>query len=221
LSVDEISDRLYGLPAAEFVSARDAAARELRQAGLRAEAESVKELRKPTAAAAATNRLVRERRREVEAFLAAAKTWREAQVGQGDVRAAGARERALLEQLVDAGGEGVRQSLQAAAVDSGAAQELLAGRLERELEPRGFGTLTADLPPAAARKPRPPSAAATKKAPDGRRAREKLADAKRTLAAAEAEARRAKRQWQSAEAEVQRARKAVEKAQADLERVRH
>ena len=71
-TIDETIDRLYGLPLAEFTGARNAAASELRKAGRREAADQVKALRKPTAAAAAVNRLVREHRSEVEQFLRAA-----------------------------------------------------------------------------------------------------------------------------------------------------
>jgi hypothetical protein len=206
VNLDGTVDRLYGLPATEFVAARDDAVRELRQAGHRAEAEQIKDLRKPTAAAAAVNRLVRERRGEVEGLLAAAKALREAQFGGGDVAVASARERESMERLVKVGGEPVRQSLQAAVVDSEAAQELLAGRLVRELEPRGFGTLVTDVPqtgrrrPAAGRQARAPE----KKGVD-QRAREELSEAKRAL--------------DSAEADLRRAQEAVAKARAELSRL--
>src|SRR5438270_1978212 len=72
LDFQDIADRLYGLPVEEFTHARNEAAAELRKAGRRDEAERIKALRKPTAAAAAVNRLVHEHRADVEKFLAAA-----------------------------------------------------------------------------------------------------------------------------------------------------
>src|SRR2546421_685211 len=78
VAADEIIDGLYGLPLGEFTRARNEAAGELRRAGRREEAEQVKALRKPTVAAAAVNLLVREHRREVEEFLGAAATLRDA-----------------------------------------------------------------------------------------------------------------------------------------------
>ena len=99
-------------------------------------------LRKPTAAAAAVNRLVREQAADVDAFLAAAAALRDAQLKEtGDLESATERERELLEGLVRSGGDHVRQSLRAAAVDEEAARQLRQGRLESALEPRGFGTL--------------------------------------------------------------------------------
>ena len=105
-AVADIVDRLYGLPLAEFTGARNAATRELRKAGRREAAEQVKALRKPSAAAAAVNRLVREHRGEVEQFLRAAAALRDAQVaGKGDPAAAARQEHEELERLTSLGGE--------------------------------------------------------------------------------------------------------------------
>ena len=98
------------------------------------------------------NRLVREHPGEVEQFLRAAAALRDAQfAGKGDRAEATRREHEELERLTRIGGEAVRQTLLAAAVDDDAARQLLEARLERELEPRGFGTLLAYAPPTAAR----------------------------------------------------------------------
>ena len=220
MAADEIIDGLYGLPLGEFTRARNEAAGELRRAGRREEAEQVKALRKPTVAAAAVNLLVREHRREVEEFLGAAATLRDAQVGgKGNLAAATERERAALERLIRAGGAAVRQTLLAAAVDEQGARELLEGRLEREFEPRGFGTLLAHAKPAAANpavaKRTPPEA---KKA-DDRAARTKLHEAKTALTAAESQERQAHRHWAQTQRERERAQAAVAKAERDLDRL--
>jgi hypothetical protein len=219
VDLQELIDELYGLDADRFVRARDEAARDLRQAGRRAEAQTLRELRKPTAAAAAVNRLVRERRREIEEFLAAAAALREAQfAGKGDLGTARVHERRALERLVELGGERVRQTLQAAAVDSQAAKDLLGGRLERELEPRGFGTLTSDVVPGG-RSPRRGTTTAKPKQADDGPARARLRDAKKTLADAEEVERRARHELEQAERARARARAEVERAQAALDRV--
>jgi hypothetical protein len=94
MSVDEVADRLYALPPEEFTSARNEAERELRQAGEREQADQVKALRKPSAAAGAVNRLVRNHGTQVEAFLDAAARLRDAQfAGKGDLGAAAQAER--------------------------------------------------------------------------------------------------------------------------------
>jgi hypothetical protein len=216
VDVDQIIDRLYGLPAAEFTRARDEAARELRREGHKEDAEHVKTLRKPTAAAAAVNRLVRENRDEVEQFLRAAERLRDAQfAGEGDFGAATRQQREALERLIGAGGEAVRQTLLAAAVDDAAATQLLDARLERELEPRGFGTLLAHARPAA---PKPTRQRPAAKPNDGA-ARARLQDAKRALSAATAEEQHARRRWEQAGETRKQAQQAVEDAQRDLDRL--
>jgi DNA-binding phage protein len=215
MAADEIADRLYALPIEEFTSARNDAATELRNAGRRDEADEVKALRKPTSAAAAVNRLVREHGDQVEEYLAAAAALRDAQfAGKGDVAAATKLERETLDRLVDLASAEVRQTLQAAAVDDAAAEELRRGRLERELEPRGFGTLLSHAKRAPA-KPKP-----AKPKPDDRAARAKLQQAKDALTAARSEERQARRQWEEAQGIVARAEAAVEKAQRELESLR-
>ena len=221
MSADEIADRLYALPHEEFTQARNEAERELRKAGEREQADRVKALRKPTAAAAAANRLVHAHRAEVEAFLRAAATLRDAQfAGKGDLAAAAQAERGELEQLVSLGGEAVRPTLQAAAVDDNTARELLQGRLVREPEPAGFGTLLVHAEPAAAKSPTRKKVATAATRTDDSAARARLREAKKTLGAAAAEERQAKRQWEQAQRELQSAQAAVEKAQEELDRLR-
>jgi hypothetical protein len=241
----EIDDRLYGLPLAEFTRARDEAARELRTAGERAEADRVKALRKPTVAAGAVNRLVREHRDEVERFLGAAAALRDAQFsGKDELAAARKAEREALDRLIRTGGEAVRQSLLAAAVDDDAARDLLEARLDRELEPRGFGTLLAYAPsgapklkPAAtAARPRPgsepksrPRAAgkadpaprserAPAAAPHARPKKPDDAAARARLKAAKDALAAAGSEERRAQRDLDRARRDVEKAQAAVEK---
>lgn len=238
MTVDEIIDRLYGLPLAEFTAARNEAARELRTAGQREAAERVKALRRPTAAAGAVNRLVRGHRGEVERFLHTAAELRDTQFsGQGDLGAAKRQEHEELELLTGIGGEAVRQTLLAAAVDDDAAQHLLEARLERELEPRGFGTLLAHAPPvaeapaaAAASEPTPAGAAAPRPTavppesrgaestePDDGSALARLQETEAALSAAKAAERDARRRWEVAQGKLEMAQAAVEKAQRDLD----
>jgi hypothetical protein len=226
VSADEIADRLYALPPEEFTRARNQAERELRKAGEPEQADRVKALRKPSAAAGAVNRLVREHRPEVDAFLAVAATLRDAQVaGKGNIAAAALAEREALEKLVGLGGESVRATLQAAAVDDNTARELLAARLVREPEPAGFGTLLAHSEPKAAKASTPARAAAGKReAPasarrDDSAARAQLLEAKTALGAAEAEERQAKRRWAQTQRDLEKAQAVVEKAQRGLDRL--
>jgi hypothetical protein len=224
VTVDEIADRLYGLPPEDFTAARNQAERELRQAGEREEADRVKALRKPTASAGAVNRLVRNHRPQVEAFLDAAARLRDAQfAGKGDLGAAEQAERAALEGLVDLGGESVRASLQAAAVDDQIARDLLAAQLVREPEPAGFGTLLVHAAPAAAR-PAAKAKSASRRTSgpskaDDSAARARLQEAKKTLRVAEVEEQQAHRHWGQTQRELEKAQAAVEKAQGELDRL--
>ena len=220
MTIEEIIERLYVLPLAEFTRARNEAASELRRAGQREAAERVRALRKPTAAAAAVNRLVREHRGEVKQFLRAATVLRDAQFsGKGDRATATGQERAALERLTDIGGEAVRQTLLAAAVDDDAARQLLEARLERELEPRGFGTLLAHPRPAvnptAATAPQADSAPLERKRPDDGATRVALAEAKAALSAAEAEERRSRRRWEETHNALEKAREELSVAEAE------
>lgn len=224
MSADEIADRLYALPPDEFTQARNQAERELRKAGERTQADQVKALRKPSAAAGAVNRLVREHRPEVEAFLAAAAALRDAQfAGKGDLASADAAQREALEELVRLGSDSVRATLQVAAVDDNTARELLAARLVREPEPAGFGTLLAYADPKASAAPRTAparrGAARATARPDDSAARTQLQEAKEALAAAETEERQAKRRWAEAQRNREKAQAAVESAQRKLDRL--
>jgi len=188
------------------------------------QADEVRALRKPTAAAGAANRLVREHRPEVDAFLAAAASLRDAQfAGKGDIASAAGAQRNALEKLVGLGGEPVRATLQAAAVDDNTARDLLAARLVREPEPAGFGTLLAHSErkaaktSTAARAALPKRGASDPAAPDDRAARAKLREAKKALGAADAEERQAKRRWAQTQRDLEKARAAVDKAQRELD----
>jgi hypothetical protein len=211
VSVDEIIDRLYGLAPEEFTRARNEAERDLRKAGEREDADQVRALRKPTAAAGAVNRVVRSRRAQVEAFLEAAARLRDAQLaGKGDLAAAAQAERVALDKLVGLGGESVRATLEAAAVDDDVARDLLRARLVREPEPAGFGTLLAHAQPA----------------PQARTSAAKRGTAKPTArlakvddSAARARLREAKAMLAETQRELEKAQAAVAKAQLELDRL--
>jgi hypothetical protein len=185
------------------------------------------------------NRLVREHRGDVERFLRAAEALRDAQLaGHGSMAEATRRERDELQRLIRVGGELVRQSLLAAAVDDDAARRLLEARLERELEPSGFGTLIAHARPAAAgpgpgKQPvsatpdearsapttHPEPAAQKRVRPDDTIARARLENALAALESAEAEEQHARRRLQDAKKAVEQAQAAVESARRDLDRL--
>jgi chromosome segregation ATPase len=231
-TVDEAAELLYGLPLDEFTTARNAAAKELRDFGLEAEADEVRAFVKPSVAAWAVNQLTRRRHADLDELLDAAIAAREAQFGGGPgAREAIKRLRDALDGLVDAardelGGKAseavlgrVRQTLEAAAVDDQAADDVRAGRLTKELEPAGFGTLAAHAKPASKKKAqaRPDAAAARKALAD---ARATLREAEDELRAAQAEERQAHKRWQQAQGDAEEAAERVEKVRGELEALR-
>lgn len=232
--VDEAAEVLYGLPLDEFTAARNTAAKELRERGLRAEADEVKALPKPSAAGWAVNQLTRRRHADLDEFLEAAAAARDVQLGGGsgaEAREAVKSMRAALEGLVRAAGDElgdkasdailarVRQSLEAAAVDDEAADEIRRGRLAKELEPAGFGTLAAHAQPAGkARKRTSQNAAAARKALA--QTREQLREAEDEHRAATAEERQAHKRWQQAQRDAEQAAERVEKIRRELEELR-
>ncbi len=229
--VDAVADLLYGLPLDEFTPARNAAAKEFRDRGLREEADAVKALVKPSVAAWAVNQLTRRRHADLDEFLDASVVARDAQLsGAADARDAVQRQRAALETLIRAareelGGDAsevvtarIRQTLEAAAVDDGAAEAVRAGRLGKEFEPAGFGTLAAHAPKAPRGKRAEPgreSPAAAKRALAEARAR--LREAEEEHRAALAEERQAHKRWQETKRDAEQAAERVETARAALD----
>ena len=239
-SLEQVADELYGLAPGEFTEARDALVKRLRAGKERELANQVKGLRRPTVAAWALNQLVRNRRKDVEALLAAGEELREAQeqlVGGGDRSAfqrAAAKERELVAKLArDAAslaaeaGVGSSQGLEeklistlhAAALDEETAAELGAGRVLRERQAvAGFGGGFDVAPapskpvPKRAKQAKPPKEDAAKK----ERAAAAEAKAREELSAARLEERKAGRERdtaaKAAARAAERARKAEERA---------
>jgi hypothetical protein len=152
---DDPDAHLYGLDLEEFVPARDALAKELRAGGDRDGAAAVKKLAKPTRAAWAVNRLVRDRPDEIAALVEAGAALAGAQEqlldgADADVlRSAAVAARALVDALaaeapVDgAARDKVRATLHAATVDPEVRAEVAAGRVVKERSAAGFGGLEA------------------------------------------------------------------------------
>ncbi|MDR6596444.1 hypothetical protein ACFFSW_27350 [Saccharothrix longispora] len=156
--IDQVADELYALPPAEFVAARDAHARLAADRGDKALAKRISALRKPTASAWALNLLAREAPADLAAAVALGDELRTAQeeLRGGELRALGARRRAVLgalvrrvEELADAAGrplgpdavQQVRATLASALADAVLAARIRAGRLVRPAEQSGFGPL--------------------------------------------------------------------------------
>jgi hypothetical protein len=202
----ELVAELYGLPLDEFVSARDARAKELRRSGDRAAADAVKRLRKPSVSAGAVNRLARRLPEEMEALLGAGEALRQAQLGAGDreaIRSAAHDEREAVERLVGevaAGAsastlEEVRETLHAAASDDETRELVRRGLLTEARRAMGFapfgGAVAApEAAPRGAKKEKKKKASPAQEAADAEAEREKAAAAR----AAETERKRASRE---------------------------
>ena len=87
-SAQRAIDRLYAGPLTDFISARDALAKELRATGDRDAASAVKSLRKPSRAAWALNRVAHQEPESLTALDSAVAGIVAAHSGVGDVRAA-------------------------------------------------------------------------------------------------------------------------------------
>lgn len=147
-----IADELYGLPLAEFTSARDARAREHRGTDL---GRRVKALRKPSTAAWVVNLLVRRDAAQVEQVLAVGTALREAQASMSgeDLRALTRQRRQLTAavttqarrtardegtRVTDAVADQVEATLTAAMVDEQCALAVRSGMLVAALATTGL-----------------------------------------------------------------------------------
>ncbi|MFG1967082.1 hypothetical protein [Nonomuraea sp. NPDC049028] len=220
MDLDEVAGRLYGLPPSEFTAARDAEARAAKDAGDVRLARDIAGLRKPTVSAAAVNRLAREHRDDLGELLALGQELREAwERHDAEALAELTRRRGelagRLSRLIrrDAGlsaaaAAEAEQTLDAAVVDAGAAEEVRRGRLAKPLSYSGFAPAPAPAAPRGkpAKKPTD-STASAESASEAKGAAAKSAEAKR----AEAEKREEAEAKRRAEAE---ARKAAERQEA-------
>ena len=221
------TETLYALAPNEFTEARKARAKELKPENAALAAEVAK-LAKPTAAAAAINRIARDDPSEVRALVQAGRALRSAQESAlaGKDAAAVAKatreHRAALDRvrrearrlkLSDAVLERVTSTLRAASVDPELQPLLERGLLAREVESAGFGLdpgLAVAAPP---RKPRGGKRAeSAERAAKLKAARDELAEAKRAAAAAERERKRLVKELEQAEQDVEDAHSAVEEA---------
>ncbi len=237
-------DDIYGAPSANFIKGRDALVKKLKDEGLKKDADRVKALRKPSRAAAVVNALALEDPKQVKRYLGLAEKLRKATSGKVDakrMRELAREEGELLEELVARAGElgdgasastldRVRETLQAAQVDTDVAEKVLSGRVEREERAASVGLDNLAAPPKAVRKRsskpkssgKPDSGAKEKEAK-----RKRIAEAKEALSGAKAEARAAAREVARAEGELAKAERArdaadgrVERAEAKLEKLR-
>jgi hypothetical protein len=205
--LDAEADRLYALPARDFTAARDARAAELRGEDPELSAQ-LATLRRPTAAAAAVNAIVRADPDGVAALTEIGERLRAAQdAGDGRALAALIRERRdAVRALIAAGPafgatvhDDVSRTLEAATVDPWAAQAVAGGRLLRALTAVGFDPVDLDGAVAAAPVTGPPTGPRPIRKPSrgrgaaaaGRRAEQLRADREAADAAIEAAEREA------------------------------
>ncbi|MEV0667315.1 hypothetical protein ACIBI3_39480 [Actinomadura luteofluorescens] len=147
------ADDLYGVPPAEFVETRKRLAQEAKSAGDAALAKRIGALRRPTLSAWAVNLLARSAADELTGLLDVGEEMRAAWGsgrGLGDLeqrraRLVGSLVRTAGELAADAGGalreQAVREvedTLQAATVDAGVAEEVREGRLSQPRSHSGF-----------------------------------------------------------------------------------
>jgi len=226
------------------VAERDKLARELRAAGLREDADSVKSLRKPTLAAATINQLAREERREVDLLLDAGHRLREAQqrVLAGEepgsldeasrtegealrnLRRAAARILAGAGRGSDATINQIMGTLRAAAISDEGRELLARGRVTADLEATGFDLLA---PLAEGTKPtrrRTPRKRAAPKKPASVRRESRSADqikqAREQLREARARSTATEKSLRTAERETDKARRGLAEAEQRADKAR-
>jgi hypothetical protein len=226
-------DDLYRSHPSEFVAARDELAKKLREGGEREDADRVKKLRRPSAAAWLLNLVALARPKALKEFAKASGDLEKAQTralegkdeGAAKWRAAAAREREAAEAVIDAaekaasdaGHPATKQALdlvdgtlRAAAAHPELRERVVAGRLEREQTGATIGAAGLVAAPPSSSKRQSPA-----KERDSARKRE-VAQAAREVKhlerlITEAEAREVRRQ-----AEVDAAAEALRREKADL-----
>lgn len=237
-SVEAEIDRLYGLPLAEFTSARDAVAKQRRSAGDRVGAAEIKRLRKPTVAAWALNQVHRDDRGGVERLMAAGQALRDGHarlLAEGDrepLALASAEHRQLVKdlarhaerQLVAAGqpvsaavSSKLWGTLRAVAGDPEAGELFAAGRLvhDYELSDLGFALAPAGGPTAPPAETAP--SARTETAADTALAR-KIRTVRQRLERSRARRQEMEEKLADAQTRVEAARREAAQAAAALER---
>lgn len=158
MDLGSVADELYALPPQDFIAARDARVRELRDAD-RALADAVHALRRPAPVAWAVNLLARDG--DLDALPALGDRLRAAQASadRASITSLGAQRRELVRTLADRAGElasdagrplaqgvldQVAETLQAALADPEAAAAVRSGVLLRGLESVGFDPVDLD-----------------------------------------------------------------------------
>jgi hypothetical protein len=240
---------LFRVAPTEFVAARDALARELREAGRRDDAARVSALRRPSVVAWGINQVAHTRPDLVDDLVAASAKLAAAQLdATASSRAAlvdsDRRRRRVLDELTDAAvsataelsaapaghRDAIEATLDAASLDPDLRPALVAGRLSRDA-PRRSGFGVGELPPPDGSRPETREPSSPSDAPRERprrrdelaakRARAALAAARQEAEDAGAAADQAREVEQGAQAEVEAAARRVDDLAAALEEARH
>jgi hypothetical protein len=235
VALDDDIDRLYSLPLEEFTAARNKLAAALKKGGEQEAAEQVKSLRKPSLSAWAVNQLARKERMQVRSLVTSAERLRKAQAGllrggeAEELRASVERQREVVGALVkrakellregghpttDATLERIRDTFTAVASDEEGGQLVQEGRLETDLDPAGFGPMTA------AARPKKQADRDDRKARVDRAKRE-VDELRGEVREREEAARRALSESAKADRAAKAAKAAADKAQAALEQLTH
>ena len=239
LDLDAELDRLYGDPPGGFVAGRNELVKRLKADDRADEAAEVKKLKKPTGPAALVNWLSRERAKEVAALAKVAERMRDPKAGKDPkkLRAAVAEERDMIEELVAAAGEELKErggpaatlervaeTLRAAASDPEVEELVLTMRLEREREastigfaPEGGVSFTPSKAKAEKKERREK---AKPKGPDLKKIRAAAKAAEKAAGEAEKGVEAAEGEVEAAEAELERARAALKEAKAEAREAR-
>src|SRR5262249_52435630 len=154
-SLDAAADALYALPTDEFTAARNARAKQARDAGARELATEIGKLTKPTAAAWLANQLARDDGDRIASFVGLGQAMRDATSARdrdelrrltreqrdataGLVRRAREIAESAGQRVNDQAVRALEETLHAALADDDAAHELAAGRLTGTLQSSGF-----------------------------------------------------------------------------------
>jgi hypothetical protein len=233
-------DALYAQAPEDFIQAREELARRRKAQGRPEDAAAIKALRRPSVAAWAVNRVVRDRPAELDELLAAADELRRLQRravsgvrAEGFRRATDRRRRAVAalsrraDDILADGGRGspgasaaVAATFEAASIDEEARAQVKAGRLTRELvASSGFGGLNAlDVVPAPkgrrTKGGRPDHVDASDRSDHQRRERA-AAEARRAAIKAHADAGRLTERATRLATEAARSRELADKAQEE------
>jgi hypothetical protein len=233
---DSSISRIYSGPLEGFIARRDALAKELRAAGRKDDAATVKALRKPSRLAWSLNAAVQAEQGAVDALVARVTAVVESQSSGGNVRGSIDGLRAAVREFADQAGRAaaaqghdaehadLMQAVLAVIGESDAFSALRAGRLVDIPEAGGLDFLTwlpSNAAPARETVDETTAAPAAQSAAALEAAEAALAEARKTAAAAEYAFRAAETEVERAEDQLKRAEQHARDSRADRDRARH